>query len=78
MSVKSQAEIADLVRETRQRLGLTQTQLAQHLGVSYQSVNRWENGRHIPLPMVLKLIEGILQGMGERGKELLDKYFVEY
>jgi DNA-binding XRE family transcriptional regulator len=40
MPVMSQAEIADLVRETRQCLGLTQTQLAQYLGVSYQSVNR--------------------------------------
>ncbi len=40
MPVMSQAEIADLVRETRQCLGLTQTQLAQDLGVSYQSVNR--------------------------------------
>lgn len=32
MPVMSQAEIADLMRETRQRLGLTQTQLAQELG----------------------------------------------
>ena len=74
MPVKSQAEIADLVRETRQRLGLTQTQLAQELGVSYQSVNRWENGRTTPLPMALKLIKGILQGMGDTGSDLLDKY----
>ena len=76
MPVKSQAEISALVRGTRQRLGLTQTQLAHELGVSYQSVNRWENGRNIPLPMVLKLIERILQGMGDRGSDLLDKYFV--
>ena len=40
VQVRSQAEIADLVRETRGRLGLTQTELAQKLGVSYQSVNR--------------------------------------
>lgn len=32
MPERSQVEIADLVRETRQRLGLTQTQLAQELG----------------------------------------------
>lgn len=63
------------MRETRQILGLTQTQLAQELGVSYQSVNRWENGRNIPLPMALKLIERMLQGMGDRGSDLLDKYF---
>ncbi len=78
MPVKSQAEIADLVREIRQRLGLTQTQLAQELGVSYQSVNRWENGRNMPLPMVLKLLEGILRQMGDRGKDLLERYFAEH
>ncbi|WP_250124974.1 helix-turn-helix transcriptional regulator [Chroococcidiopsis sp. CCMEE 29] len=75
MPERSQVEIADLVRETRQRLGLTQTQLAQELGVSYQSVNRWENGRNMPLPIVLKLLEGMLRSMGDRGKDLLDKYF---
>lgn len=75
MPVKSQAEIADLVREIRQRLGLTQTQLAQELGVSYQSVNRWENERNMPLPMVLKLLERMLRQMDDRGKDLLEKHF---
>lgn len=65
----------DLVREIRQRLGLTQTQLAQELGVSYQSVNRWENERNMPLPMVLKLLERMLRQMGDRGKDLLEKHF---
>ncbi len=32
----SMAEAAELVRETRHRLGLTQAQLAQKLEVSYQ------------------------------------------
>ncbi len=76
MPVMSQAEIADLVGETRQRLGLTQTQLAQELGVSYRSVNRWENGRNIPLPMALKLMEGMLRLRGDRGKDLLERHFV--
>ena len=34
MQVRSQAEIADLVCESQQRLGLIQTDLAQKLGVS--------------------------------------------
>lgn len=77
MQVWSQAEIADLVRETRQHLGLTQTQLAQELGVSYQSVNRWENGRNMPLPMALKLMEGMVRQMGNHGHDLLSRYFPE-
>lgn len=77
MPTRTRAEIADLVRATRQQLGLTQTQLAQLLGVSYQSVNRWENRQSMPLPMALKLIEEMLRQMGDRGKDLLERYFAE-
>jgi DNA-binding transcriptional regulator YiaG len=51
-----QSELADLVRETRQRLELSQIKFAAKLGVSFQSVNRWENGRTKPLPVALKQI----------------------
>lgn len=40
MRVREVPLIAELVCETRQCLGLTQTQFAQELGVSFQSVNR--------------------------------------
>ncbi|WP_245602672.1 helix-turn-helix domain-containing protein [Gloeothece verrucosa] len=43
--------LAVLVRETCARLGLTQTQFAHLLGVSFQTVNRWENGKTQPLPI---------------------------
>lgn len=36
------------VRSARTRLGLTQSQFADLLGVSYASVNRWENGQSRP------------------------------
>ena len=77
MPTRTRAEIADLVRATRQRLGLTQTQLAQLLGVWDQSVNRWENRQSMPLPMALKLIEGMLRQTGDRGKDLLERYFAQ-
>lgn len=76
MSVTQSPLIAELVRETRQRLGLTQEEFAAKLGVSYQSVNRWENGRTKPLPIALKLIEGMLRSMGNQGQDLLVKHFV--
>jgi transcriptional regulator with XRE-family HTH domain len=65
-----------LVKETRKRLGLTQLQLAQTLGVSFQSVNRWERGKTKPLPIVLKQIEAMVKEMGAPGQDLLVKYFV--
>jgi DNA-binding XRE family transcriptional regulator len=40
----------------RERLGWTQKQLAEYLGVSYASVNRWENGRAKPLPIIYRAI----------------------
>ncbi|WP_088891654.1 helix-turn-helix domain-containing protein [Leptolyngbya ohadii] len=67
-----------LIRETRQRLGLTQTQFAAKLGVSFLSVNRWENGHHQPLPIVLKQIELLLQGMGTEGQDLLEQYSAKF
>ncbi|MBD1824122.1 helix-turn-helix transcriptional regulator [Cyanobacteria bacterium FACHB-DQ100] len=77
MPTIDRTELADLVRETRQRLELSQTNFAARLGVSFQSVNRWENGRTKPLPVVLKQIEHLLVEMGDSGKDLLVKYFSE-
>ncbi|MBD1836599.1 helix-turn-helix transcriptional regulator [Cyanobacteria bacterium FACHB-472] len=77
MPVSNGLEIAALVRETRRRLGLTQLQFAQKLSVSFQSVNRWENGRTQPLPIVLKQIEETLRNMGQSGTDLLEHYFLD-
>ena len=43
MSDLKQPEFSQLVQELRQRSGLSQTELAAKIGVSYYSVNRWEN-----------------------------------
>ena len=77
MPAIGQTELADLVRETRQRLELSQAKFAVRLGVSFQSVNRWENGRTKPLPIALKQIEHLLHQMGDSGKDLLVKYLSE-
>jgi DNA-binding transcriptional regulator YiaG len=77
MPTIDQSELADLVRETRQRLKLSQAKFAAELGVSFQSINRWENGRSKPLPIALKQIEQVLRQMGDSGKDLLVKYFSE-
>src|SRR6266568_623063 len=36
------------IKHLRTRLGLTQMALAQALGVSFPTVNRWENGKATP------------------------------
>jgi DNA-binding transcriptional regulator YiaG len=46
--------IPALIRELRQRLDLTQEQFAQRVGVTYSTVNHWENGKRVPLPFLVK------------------------
>jgi transcriptional regulator with XRE-family HTH domain len=41
-------DISLLVRELRERMGLTQEKLATKLGVTFPTVNRWERGRAKP------------------------------
>ena len=40
--------IGDKIRELRKSRGITQEQLAQAIGISFQAVSKWEN--HIALP----------------------------
>lgn len=49
------------ILELRSKLNISQLELAKMLGVSFQSVNRWENGHFEPTKIVkvrlLKLFE---------------------
>ena len=75
--LNAQADIPRLVRELRKRTGLTQEKFAAKLGVTYPTINRWENGRAKPSPLALKQIEDLARGLGERGKDLLQEFFPE-
>ena len=77
MPLTESPSTALLVKEPRKRLGLTQLQFAKTLGVSFQSVNRWERGKTKPLPIILKQIEGMVREMGDRGQDLLNEYFAD-
>ena len=39
---------AEAIKDLRKRLILSQAELAKLLGVSIQSINRWETGKHEP------------------------------
>lgn len=39
------------IRRLRDRLGLTQVEFAQRIGVAFATVNRWENGQTAPSPL---------------------------
>jgi len=71
--LNSQADIPRFVRELRQRTGLTQEKFAAKLGVTFPTINRWENGRAKPSPLAMQRIEELLRGMGEDGADLLER-----
>ncbi len=41
-------DYSKLIKELREKLFMTQEEFAQYIGASFQSVNRWENGKYRP------------------------------
>lgn len=50
----SRRDIPSLIRDLRRRLNLTQEQFAQRVGVTYSTVNHWENGKRAPQPFLAR------------------------
>jgi putative transcriptional regulator len=73
--LNAQANIPRLVRELRKRTGLTQEKFAAKLGVTFPTINRWENGRAKPSPLAMQKIEELLRKMGDSGNDLLKRLF---
>jgi len=72
--LNAQADIPRIVREIRDRTGLTQEKFAAKLGVTFPTINRWENGRAKPSPLAMQKIEELLRSMGDNGADLLKRY----
>ncbi len=54
----TEPNIPALIKSLREHFHLTQEQFAQKVGVTYSSVNHWENGKRIPQPfLVRRLLE---------------------
>ena len=78
--------IGENIRRLRRAADMTQEQLADKLGVAYQSVSRWENGTTYPDMELLPALSGIfgvtvdeLIGMEEsKKKEQISARYVEY
>lgn len=78
--------IGENIRRLRRAADMTQEQLADKLGVAYQSVSRWENGTTYPDMELLPALSGIfgvtvdeLIGMEEsKKKEQISERYIEY
>jgi putative transcriptional regulator len=69
--MKDLSNIPRLTRDLRLCMGLTQEKFAAKLGVTFPTINRWENGRARPSPLAMEKIEALLRGLGEQGSDLL-------
>ena len=49
-----QERIGQFIKKIRQDNKLTQKELADKLGVTYQAVSKWENGKNVPDIAILK------------------------
>ena len=52
--------IRDLIRQTRDRLAVSQEALARKLGVSVRTIARWELGESTPSPLALNQLRQII------------------
>ena len=56
-------DVSRIVRGLRTSLGLTQEQFAAKVGVTYATVNRWENNKGRPSPLAMRVIEKLQKKM---------------
>ncbi len=61
-------DLPSLLKEVRRQLGLSQEGLARELGVSFATVNRWENVQVNPSQLAKAQFETFCAKMIKKGK----------
>lgn len=72
----NQEKIGKFISERRKAKGLTQTELADKLGLNSKSISRWENGRNMPdISMLPKICEELGISLDEllQGKKIKEE-----
>jgi len=60
-------DFSSIVKKIRDQLGISQEDLARELGVSYATVNRWENGQCKPSKLAKAQFENFCTRVMESG-----------
>ena len=68
--IRQPENFPETVKEVRQQLVLSQEELAHALGVSFTTVNRWENGKTIPSKLAQRQYEQFCALKREQGELL--------
>jgi DNA-binding transcriptional regulator YiaG len=66
--IRQPENFPETVKEVRRQLGLSQEELAHALGVSFATVNRWENGKTLPSKLAQTTFENYCARMTKQGK----------
>jgi transcriptional regulator with XRE-family HTH domain len=61
--MREERDVPGLVKRLRRRMGLTQEQFAREVGVTFSTVNLWENGHRRPQPYLLKRLLEMKEGL---------------
>jgi len=67
MTIESR-KFSELVKEVRRQLSLSQEDLAHRLGVSFATINRWENNKTTPSRLAKAQFDLLCRKMQEKGK----------
>jgi SNF2 family DNA or RNA helicase/DNA-binding XRE family transcriptional regulator len=69
LTTEPKNDYSSQIRQLRSSLGLTQQSLAQRLGVSFATINRWENGQTRPSAFYWKQLRQLEQAVAEQVQE---------
>jgi len=65
---KDPGNFSESVKEVRKQLGLSQEALAHELGVSFATINRWENAKTVPFKLARAQFDAFCAKMTKQGK----------
>jgi len=63
----------ELVKEVRRQLGISQEELAHELGVSFATINRWENGKTTPFKLARAQFDAFCKKMRQKSSICLER-----
>src|SRR3989339_82881 len=69
-------EFPELIKEVRKRAGISQQKLANDLGISYPTINRWEKSKFAPNPRISLIVRDYIKKLGADYMDLL-AFFAE-
>lgn len=69
---EKKSDYRELVKEVRRQLGVSQEDLARELGLSFATINRWENGQVQPSRLARNHLRAFCERLEHEGRIKLE------